>query len=139
MIHFLSYRVLDFARMFASKLEIDEKQLEKSLWGNNFYSAKKKVILTGAQESAKKPLFVQIVLENLWHIYDNVVIHKNQAGTEKIVKSLQIDISQRELNHSDPKVKIQAILSKWLPLSETVLSNYNIYIFPVIITFMLIL
>ena len=81
---FVFIRVLDFARLFATKLGIKEEELEKSLWGNNFYSAKTKTILTGAQEKAKKPLFVQIVLENLWQIYDAIVIHKDQEQIEKV-------------------------------------------------------
>jgi ribosome assembly protein 1 len=32
--------------------------------------------MKGAQERAKKPLFVQFVLENIWAVYDTVVIRK---------------------------------------------------------------
>lgn len=32
--------------------------------------------MKGAQEKAKKPLFVQFVLENLWEVYDTVVVRK---------------------------------------------------------------
>jgi ribosome assembly protein 1 len=32
--------------------------------------------MKGAQEKAKKPLFVQFVLEKLWAVYDAIVIRK---------------------------------------------------------------
>lgn len=37
--------------------------------------------MKGAQEKAKKPMFVQFILENIWSVYDLIVIRKD---TEKI-------------------------------------------------------
>ena len=63
----------DFARMYSSKLGIKEGILKKTLWGDYYLHAKSKRILGGAQAKAKKPLFVQFVLENLWAVYDALV------------------------------------------------------------------
>ena len=63
----------DFARMYSSKLGINEGILKKTLWGDYYLHAKSKRILGGAQAKAKKPLFVQFVLENLWAVYDALV------------------------------------------------------------------
>jgi ribosome assembly protein 1 len=113
--------------MFASKLGLHEEELQLSLWGDNYFNSKTKTVVKGAQEKAKKPLFVQVVLENLWSIYDAVVVRKDKIMTEKIVQSLQLQMAPRDLKHSDPKVQIQAILSKWLPLSESVLRKYRLH------------
>ncbi len=113
--------------MFSSKLGIHEEELQLSLWGDNYFNSKTKSIVAGAQEKAKKPLFVQIVLENLWSVYDSIAVRKDKIMTEKIVQNLQLKITPRDLKHSDPKVQIQAILSKWLPLSDTILRQYLIY------------
>lgn len=115
------FSLQDFARMFSSKLGLREEELQRSLWGDNYFNTKTKTVTAGAQEKAKKPLFVQVVLENLWSVYDSVVIRKDKIMTEKIVQNLQLQINPRDLEHSDPKVQIHAILSKWLPLSDTVL------------------
>lgn len=119
-------RIQDFSRMFSSKLGIREEELQLSLWGDNYFNPKTKSIVAGAQEKAKKPLFVQIVLENLWSVYDSIAVRKDKIMAEKIVQNLQLKISPRDLKHSDPKVQIQAILSKWLPLSDTILRQYLI-------------
>lgn len=95
------------------------------MWGDYYYNAKLKSIVIGAQEKARKPLFVQIILENLWSIYESIFFRKDKLMTEKIVKSLQLKMNPRDLRHSDPKLQVQAILSKWLPLSDTVLSEYQ--------------
>ena len=120
------FSVVDFARMFASKLGVDQKALESSLWGDFYFNSKDKSILPGSQAKAKKPLFVQIVLENLWAVYEAVVIRKDKLMVEKIVQSLSLKVLARDLKHSDPKVQIQAILTQWLPLSDAVLSKYLI-------------
>ena len=63
----------DFAKMYSSKLGINEGILKKTLWGDFYLHTKSKRIFKGAQAKAKKPLFVQFILENLWAVYDAVL------------------------------------------------------------------
>ena len=65
--------ITDFAQIYANKLGIKEDILKKTLWGDFFLHTKSKRIFKGAQAKAKKPLFVQFVLENLWAVYDAVM------------------------------------------------------------------
>ena len=53
-------------------------QLEKILWGDFFYSTKDKRYVKGAQEKAKKPMFVQFILENIWNVYETIAIRKDK-------------------------------------------------------------
>jgi ribosome assembly protein 1 len=43
---------------------------------------------------------------------------------EKIVNSLGLKVSTRDIKHNDPKVQIKAITAQWLPLSDAVLGQY---------------
>lgn len=81
--------------------------------------------MKGAQAKAKKPLFVQFVLDNLWEIYDVIAVRRDKEKLEKIVTSLGIKLTTRDLKHSDCKVQLQAVCSQWLPLSNTVLGMVN--------------
>ena len=65
--------ISDFAKIYGSKLGINESILKKTLWGDFYLHTKSKRIFKGAQAKAKKPLFVQFVLENLWAVYDAVL------------------------------------------------------------------
>ena len=123
-IGFLCFSVHDFARMFASKLGVDQQELQNCLWGDYYFNSKAKTIVAGAQSKAKKPLFVQIVLENIWSVYESIVIRKDKSMAEKIVQNLNLKVAPRDLKHSDPKVQVAAILSQWLPLADTVLSKH---------------
>ncbi|XP_034240002.1 elongation factor-like GTPase 1 isoform X2 [Thrips palmi] len=115
------FRVKDFAKVLSEKLGISEAVLNKTLWGDFYLNTKTKRIMKGAQEKAKKPLFVQMVLENLWSVYDNIAIRKDKEKLQKIVESLKIKLTTRDMRHTDAKVQLQAVCSQWLPLAIAVL------------------
>eukprot|EP00118_Oscarella_pearsei_P010016 m.59507 g.59507 ORF g.59507 m.59507 type:complete len:232 (+) comp34886_c0_seq10:985-1680(+) len=111
-----------FAQLFASKLGVNPDVLRKTLWGDYYYHSKSKRIFKGAQAKGKKPLFVQFVLENVWAVYDAVLISRNKEKIEKIVNSMKLKISARDSRHGDSRIHLQAICFQWLPLSKSVLS-----------------
>ncbi|VDI73619.1 ribosome assembly protein 1 [Mytilus galloprovincialis] len=110
-----------FAKLFSKKTGINKDVLLKTLWGDYFLNSKTKRIMKGAQTKGKKPLFVQVVLENIWSVYEAVYVRKDKDMIEKIVNSLDLKVSPRDIKHNDPKVQIKAITTQWLPLSEAVL------------------
>uniref|UniRef100_A0A1A7YEI2 Elongation factor-like 1 n=1 Tax=Iconisemion striatum TaxID=60296 RepID=A0A1A7YEI2_9TELE len=95
--------------------------LLKTLWGDFYLNAKAKRIMKGAQAKGKKPLFVQLVLDNIWSLYDAVVTRRDKEKVEKVVTSLGLKVMARDLSHSDPKVLLSAICRQWLPVSQAVL------------------
>ncbi|XP_038044225.1 elongation factor-like GTPase 1 isoform X2 [Patiria miniata] len=111
-----------FATMYAAKLGVRVEILRKTLWGDFFLNGKTKRIMKGAQAKGKKPLFVQFILENLWSLYDTVLVKRDKEKMLKIIDSLNLKIAARDLRHNDPKVHLQAICGQWLPLSQAVLS-----------------
>ncbi|XP_058256934.1 elongation factor-like GTPase 1 isoform X2 [Hemibagrus wyckioides] len=116
------FSVRQFAQIYSQKMGIRFQLLQKTLWGDYFLNAKAKKIMKGAQAKGKKPLFVQLVLDNIWSLYDAVVIRRDKEKVEKMVTSLGLKVMARDLRHSDPKVLLSAICSQWLPVSQAVLS-----------------
>ncbi|XP_021362732.1 elongation factor-like GTPase 1 isoform X2 [Mizuhopecten yessoensis] len=110
-----------FADMFSKKLGIKKEVLQKTLWGDFYLNSKTKRIMKGAQSKVKKPLFVQFILENIWAVYESVSVNRDAEMTEKIVKSLGLKISPRDMRHNDPRMKLQAIMGQWLSVSRAVL------------------
>uniref|UniRef100_A0A8C1UDM1 Elongation factor-like 1 n=1 Tax=Cyprinus carpio TaxID=7962 RepID=A0A8C1UDM1_CYPCA len=109
-------------KMYSQKMGIRSSVLLKTLWGDFYLNAKAKKIMKGAQSKGKKPLFVQLVLDNIWSMYDAVVTRRDKEKVEKMVTSLGLKVMSRDLRHSDPKVLLSAICSQWLPVSQAVLS-----------------
>lgn len=73
--------------------------------------------------SKARPMFVQFVLEPLWQVYQAALEADGGKGVlEKVIKSFNLSIPPRELQNKDPKAVLQSVMSRWLPLSDTILS-----------------
>uniref|UniRef100_A0A669BBI7 Elongation factor-like 1 n=1 Tax=Oreochromis niloticus TaxID=8128 RepID=A0A669BBI7_ORENI len=116
------FSIRQFAHIYSERMGIKKEVLLKTLWGDFYLNMKAKRIMKGAQAKGKKPLFVQLVLDNIWSLYDAVVIRRDKEKVEKVVTSLGVKVMARDSRHSDPKVLLSAICSQWLPVSQAVLS-----------------
>ncbi|XP_049573359.1 elongation factor-like GTPase 1 isoform X3 [Syngnathus scovelli] len=116
------FSIQHFALMYSERMGINPEVLLKTLWGDFYLNAKAKKIMKGAQVKGKKPLFVQLVLDNIWSLYNAVVTHRDKEKVEKVLASLGVKVMARDSRHSDPKVLLSAICSQWLPVSQAVLS-----------------
>uniref|UniRef100_A0A3Q2XYT0 Elongation factor-like 1 n=1 Tax=Hippocampus comes TaxID=109280 RepID=A0A3Q2XYT0_HIPCM len=116
------FSIQHFALMYSERMGINPEVLLKTLWGDFYLNAKAKKIMKGAQVKGKKPLFVQLVLDNIWSLYDAVVTRRDKEKVEKVLASLDVKVMARDSRHSDPKVLLSAICSQWLPVSQAVLS-----------------
>ncbi|CAH1407872.1 unnamed protein product [Nezara viridula] len=115
------FRLDNFVNLYATKFDLDEQHLKKCLWGDFYFNSKTKKILPGAQEKAKKPIFVQFVLDNIWALYDTICVRKDKEKLSKIIETVGVKITTRDMRHNDPKVQLQAVSSQWLPLANSVL------------------
>lgn len=115
------FGIKEFAKIYANKLGFSEKVLCKTLWGDFYINSKTKRIVKGAQEKAKKPLFVQLILENIWVLYETIVIRRDKEKLPIMAEKLNIKLSTRDLRHTDPKTQLKAVCSQWLSLAQTCL------------------
>ena len=111
-----------FAKIYSKKLGFSESVLQRTLWGDYYINMKAKKIYNGAGAKAKKPLFVSLVLENIWAVYDAVMVRKDKEMLQKIVSALSLTVPPRDLRSTDPKQQLSAVFSSWLPLATAVLN-----------------
>ncbi|KAM6576798.1 hypothetical protein CsatB_028635 [Cannabis sativa] len=120
------FTIHDFAEFYASKLGASAAALQKALWGPRYFNAKSKMIVgkKGIGGGSKaRPMFVQFVLEPLWQVYQAALdTDGDKKMLEKVIKSFNLSVPPRELQNKDPKIVLQSVMSRWLPLSEAVLS-----------------
>ncbi|KAL8479138.1 hypothetical protein ACS0TY_026115 [Phlomoides rotata] len=113
------FRICDFAEIYASKLGASAATLQRALWGPRYFIPKTKMIVgkKGINNAANaKPMFVQFILDYLWKVFED------RGNIEKVIKSFNLSIPSRELQNKDSKAVLQAVMSRWLPLSDTILS-----------------
>ncbi|KAG0326581.1 Cytoplasmic GTPase/eEF2-like protein (ribosomal biogenesis) [Podila humilis] len=118
-----AFRVDQFAAIYAQKLGMKEGVLRKCLWGDFYLDPKTKRVIgyKGLKGRALKPLAIHLVLDNIWKIYDVVVVQPDREMTEKVVKSLNLKVLPRDMRSKDTRSILTTIFSQWLPLSTCVL------------------
>ncbi|TAQ90629.1 hypothetical protein B7494_g1045 [Chlorociboria aeruginascens] len=122
-----AFTVRQFASLYEKKLGIKRTAMEKVLWGDFYLDPKTKKVL--AQKHLKgrnlKPMFVQLVLEQIWAVYSATTGGDQGKGdptmTEKITKSLNINLPPHITRSRDPRVVLTTLFSAWLPLSTALL------------------
>lgn len=120
-----AFSINTFARIYLAKLGFSHSALSKTLWGEFYLDMKNKKVIPGSKlkpsQSSLKPLFVSLILEQIWNIYDACVIERDDAKLEKIISKLGANISQRDLRSKDYKSLLNVIMSQWIPLSHALL------------------
>lgn len=73
-----AFRVGKFAQLYADKLKIEQSKLRRVLWGDYYLDPKTKRVVSHKKLNGRslKPMFVQFVLENIWRVYDTVMINQ---------------------------------------------------------------
>lgn len=104
-----------FAFLYERKLGIKAALLEKVLWGAFYLDPKTKKVLGAKHLKGRnlKPMFVQLVLEPIWAVYNatmglndafNNAPQSNPEALEKITKSLNITIPPHIKRSRDPRL-----------------------------------
>ncbi|KAF0990151.1 hypothetical protein HZS_6835 [Henneguya salminicola] len=117
------FRIDDFVRYFEKKLNIkNNKYFKIGFWGDYYYDFKLKKILPEAQDSNKKPIFVQFILENIWAVYDAFLgVNANTESQIKIVKKINENLLNKVDKISKVEDKYIVLMKNWLPLADSLM------------------
>ena len=116
-----AFSIKTFANIYSTKLGFSERALTKALWGDYFVNKKTKKFCRGATAAGKKPLFVSLILDNIWAVYEAVVVEPDKERLEKMIKALSLTVSARDLRSTDTRLQVSGVFSAWLPLASAVL------------------
>lgn len=77
-----AFTIQQFAVFYEKKLGIKRSILEKVLWGDYYLDPKTKRILNAKHLKGRtlQPMFVQLVLENIWAVYGATVGRSDEKG-----------------------------------------------------------
>ncbi|KAI0971857.1 P-loop containing nucleoside triphosphate hydrolase protein [Xylaria arbuscula] len=122
-----AFTVRQFASLYEKKLGIKRNIMEKVLWGDFYLDPKTKKVLGRKHLKGRnlKPMFVQLVLEQVWAVYQATMGGDtgkvDPVMLEKITKSLNIKIPPQIARSRDPRLLMTTVFSSWLPLSTALL------------------
>lgn len=83
-----AFGVGTFARIWAGKLGVKRGLLQRHLWGEFVFNAKTLAVSRYTQESKAKPMFVAMVLDPIWQLYEVTVLEQDLDKAAKMVKRL---------------------------------------------------
>ncbi len=83
-----AFGVSTFARLWAGKLGVRRGLLQRYLWGDFVFNAKTLAVSRYTQESKAKPMFVAMVLDPIWQLYEATVLEQDLDKAAKMVKRL---------------------------------------------------
>lgn len=117
------FNIGQLAKFYEQKLGAKRENLQKVLWGDFFMEPKTKKIINnkGLKGRNLKPLFVSLILDNIWKIYENVIKEKDLDTINKITSALNIKLSPYDFKTKDDKQLLKTIMGQWLPVSTAVL------------------
>ncbi|CUM53176.1 uncharacterized protein AC631_04874 [Debaryomyces fabryi] len=120
-----AFSINTFAKIYLAKLGFSHSVLSKTLWGDFYLDMKNKKIIPGKKlkttNASAKPLFVSLVLEQIWAIYEHCIIERNQEKLEKIIEKLGTQVNPRDLRSKEYKKLLNLIMSQWIPVSHALL------------------
>ncbi|KAJ5042862.1 uncharacterized protein L3040_004254 [Drepanopeziza brunnea f. sp. 'multigermtubi'] len=122
-----AFTVRQFASLYEKKLGIKRNVMEKVLWGDFYLDPKTKKVLGQKHLKGRnlKPMFVQLVLDQIWAVYSATTGGDKGKGdpvlTDKITKSLNITLPPHIIRSRDPRAILTTLFSAWLPLSTALL------------------
>ncbi|KAI1826218.1 P-loop containing nucleoside triphosphate hydrolase protein [Xylaria intraflava] len=122
-----AFTVRQFASLYEKKLGIKRSIMERVLWGDFYLDPKTKKVLGRKHLKGRnlKPMFVQLVLEQVWAVYQATMGGDHGKGDpvllEKITKSLNITIPPHIARGRDSRLLMTTVFSSWIPLSTALL------------------
>lgn len=119
-----AFSINTFARYMLAKLGFSQAVLAKTLWGDFYLDMKNKKIIPAKKlkpNLSLKLMFVGLVLEQIWAVYQNCIIDRNEEKLEKIIDRLGAKVGPRDMRSKDYKGLLNVIMSQWIPISHAVL------------------
>jgi ribosome assembly protein 1 len=152
-----AFTVRQFASLYEKKLGLKRSVLEKVLWGEFYLEPKTKRVLGPKHLKGRtiKPMFVQLVLDNIWAVYEattggnkgkgyvppflphtinsiagslHSLLFSDPAMVEKITKALSLTIPSHILRSRDPRAILSTVFAAWIPLSTAILVSVIEYL-----------
>ncbi|KAJ1294366.1 hypothetical protein BS78_01G140900 [Paspalum vaginatum] len=118
------FRPQQFAELYAKKFGVNPSAFLRGLWGPRYMDKKTgKVVGKKAIRSADpQPMFAEFVLSALWKMYELVLKDGGESKeVKRLIANFNLKIPERELKNKDPKVVLQSVMSRWLPLADAVM------------------
>lgn len=119
-----AFRIENFAKLFADRLAICPERLTEVLWGPFYYDKTSKLpIPIESNLTKRRTMFSTFLIEAVWAVYGATVLNFDEEKIHRIAQQTHTILSPRDLKVRDGQAVVRAVMSHWMPLSDTVFST----------------
>lgn len=113
-----AFSLSTFAKLYSEKLKIDANELIQHFWGNHYLNYKTKEFSSEPVGRNSKPLFVELILDSIYKLYNMINEEKDKEKIIKAAETFKIQLAQSDLSylHKDTKPLLRAFMRQWLPI-----------------------
>ena len=119
-----AFTIDTFVDIFAKKYGTKREIMQKVLWGDYYLDKKTKKFCDKPPTEDSNPIFVDFIMKNIYKVYQVVTVDQDFPKIQKMVKSLNLNVSEKDLNENiltrNPNLVLRAIMREWLPIPQTV-------------------
>ena len=119
-----AFTIDTFVDIFAKKYGTKKEVMKKVLWGDYYLDKKTKKFCEKQPNEDSSPIFVDFIMKNIYKVYQVVTVDQDFPKIQKMVKSLNLNISEKDLNENiltrNPNLVLRSIMREWLPIPQTV-------------------
>ena len=119
-----AFTIDTFVDIFAKKYGTKKEVMQKVLWGDYYLDKKTKKFCQHPPTEDSNPVFVDFIMKNIYKVYQVVTVDQDFPKIQKMVKSLNLNVSEKDLNENilnrNPNLVLRAIMREWLPIPQTV-------------------
>lgn len=119
-----AFSINSFADILCSKLGFKKEALVKMLWGDFYLNPKTKQVSKVPFSANSKPMFVELVLNNVYKLYNIVIDERNPDAVLKACKTLNVNLTKSDLNslekEKDPRPLLKTIMRQWLTIPNNI-------------------
>ncbi|BFZ01489.1 hypothetical protein BsWGS_04528 [Bradybaena similaris] len=124
-LHGWAFTLKDFAKLYSSKFKIEETQLMKRLWGNQFYSVKEKKWFKEETAGAVRG-FTNYILKPIYEIFSHCMTKTKEEAVALVEKlGVKLTFEDKEL---EGKPLLKTVMRKWLPAGDAMLQMIVIHL-----------
>lgn len=125
-----AFTLTKFARIYAKKFNTDVIKLRKRFWGDNYYDVKgKKWKVDNMSDEGKemKRAFCQFIMDPICKMCQNVIAGDKEKY-EKLLKQLELNLTNDELTSLQGKKLLKCIMSRWINAADVILEMCTIHL-----------
>ncbi|ELU04840.1 hypothetical protein CAPTEDRAFT_21323 [Capitella teleta] len=124
-LHGWAFTLKQFAEIYATRFQIEERKLMKRLWGDQFYDGKAKKWSKEKTKTSQRG-FVQFILDPIYKVFE-YTMNKPKEEALALVEKLGIKLTNEDKENYEKQL-MKVVFRKWLPAGDALLQMITIHL-----------